>query len=157
MTLDELEGDKCAFCASPFEAKQAKQIYCSPECRSAARYEEHEGWRARRREDLVCVRCSSPIVGAERQDRKLCDDCQKLAASEANEKCRRKRRAAKRERTLSTMTCISCSTPIVGAEVTWRTLCDDCRLLRRAETLRRYKAKARASISRPPGAAREGR
>jgi hypothetical protein len=77
-TLDDLPDEICPWCAKGFEQRTGRggrQIYCSKECTRAANYEEFQGWRAHVRAALICVDCRKPIIGARRQDKKLCAEC----------------------------------------------------------------------------------
>lgn len=78
-SLDELQGDQCAWCAKPFEPTWITQIFCGEKCRRASSREETEGWRARVREILKCQTCGAQIVGAVRRDTKFCPDCREKA------------------------------------------------------------------------------
>jgi hypothetical protein len=75
MNLDEIPDDKCAWCASPFEAKQRTHAYCCRKCQKAASRDELEGWRARVREVLKCQDCGTQIQNAVYRNTKYCPEC----------------------------------------------------------------------------------
>jgi hypothetical protein len=113
-------------------------------CQRAALYEEHNGWRARRREALTCSKCSAPILGARRSDARYCEACEKKARLESGKKWRRKVAAEKRAAAMSTLTCTICFGPIEDAKTPLRKHCADCRLELKRERLRQFRAKVRA-------------
>jgi hypothetical protein len=149
-SLSDIPDERCAWCARPFETTRTDRHYCSIACRNAARYDEHEGWRARQREALTCQRCSAPIEGAMRRDAVYCDPCAKRARLDSGNKWRRKRAAARREAVLSALTCKRCSKPIEGAAASWRRYCDPCRRIVQMETKRRFKEKLRSQTETGP-------
>jgi hypothetical protein len=140
-TLSDLADDVCAWCAKAFETTRSDKRYCSIACRKAAAYDEHNGWRARQRETLVCRQCSTPIVNAVRRDQLYCDPCRKDRHLVLNDKCRRKRVAERHAAALASLTCARCSGPIEGAVATWRKYCDHCRTIVQSEAKRRFKEK----------------
>jgi hypothetical protein len=159
LRLLEIPDERCRWCATPFEFYGAgKRVYCSKVCQKAATYEEHEGWRARRREALACSKCSAPIDGARRSDARYCPTCEKKARLDSGNKWRRKRAAEKRAATMSTLKCCRCSGPIADAATPWRKHCADCRRELKGERLRQFRAKtaqaikSRRLLGKPPAA-----
>lgn len=95
MTLDALEGERCAWCANQFEPYRT-QKYCSKACYKAHHYEEFNGWRARVRAVLKCQCCGADIPDAKRRDRKYCAPCQYQQTLIRARECDARKKAAKR-------------------------------------------------------------
>jgi hypothetical protein len=156
--LEDLPDEVCTWCAKPFEQRTWNQIYCSPTCRNAAKYDECEGWRARRREVLTCRDCGAPIGHlAKHRHKSFCDTCRRkryLKRRQADYAERIKPAiVAERERAIAERTCLDCGVSLAGiAQRLSRKRCERCRIkLKRAtgNLARNRRAKERARAGAP--------
>lgn len=129
MRLEDLEGDRCAWCGSEFEPRDIRQQYCSATCRARARS---------KRERVVITDCNCPWCGIEFEPvsarQKYCSrTCQKRS----NEQ---RERSARFRAQVATLQCTACGGTMLGIKRTHARYCLTCRRPHEnAQQRRRYR------------------